>query len=272
MPAGGGAPARLIAMESLRDQWAAGKTTLGLWASLPNPSTAEQLGRAGLDYVCIDNQHGLVDYQASVGMYPAIAYGGTTPIARVPWNEPGIIGKHLDAGAQGIIVPMVNSAEEAEAAVSAVHYPPLGARSFGPAGVAPRYPDYYANTRDQIAAIPMVETVQALRNVDAIVNTTGVDAVYVGPADLSISLGLPPGNNDDAPEFVEALETIVAACNNAGVVCGIHSSGSLTPRRIEMGFRMITVTADAVALGVGLRVEIAKARSADGGSGDNKMY
>ena len=259
-------------MESLRDQWAAGKTTLGLWASIPNPSTAEQLGRAGLDYVCIDNQHGLVDYQASVGMYPAIAYGGTTPIARVPWNEPGIIGKHLDAGAQGIIVPMVNTAEEAQAAVSACQYPPIGARSFGPAGVAPRYDNYYANSADQIAVIPMVETIEALGNVDAIVNTPGVDAVYVGPADLSISLGLPPGNNDDVPEFVEALETIVAACNNAGVVCGIHSSGSLTPRRIEMGFRMITVTADGVALGVGLRAEIAKARSTGEGGDADKMY
>lgn len=259
-------------MESLRDQWAAGKTTLGLWASLPNPSTAEMLGRAGLDYVCIDNQHGLVDYQASVGMYPAIAYGGTTPIARVPWNEPGIIGKHLDAGAQGIIVPMVNTPEEAQAAVAAGQYPPIGARSFGPAGVAPRYEQYFDNTADKIAIIPMVETVQALGNVDAIVSTPGVDAVYVGPADLSISLGLPPGNNDDAPEFVEALETIVAACQNAGVVPGIHSSGGLTPRRLEMGFRMITVTADNVALGVGLRAEIAKARSAGDAGSSDKMY
>ena len=259
-------------MESLRDQWRAGKTSLGLWASLANPTSAEMLGRAGLDYVCIDNQHGLVDYTPAVGMYPAIAYGGTTPIARVPWNEPGIIGKHLDAGAQGIIVPMVNTAEEAQAAVSACRYPPHGARSYGPAGVAPRYADYFDNTAEQIAVIPMVETVQALGNVDAIVSTPGVDAVYVGPADLSISLGLPPRNNDDVPEFVEALETIVAACQNHGVVPGIHSSGSLTPRRIEMGFRMITVTADAVALGVGLRAEIARARSEDGGAGSDKMY
>ncbi|MEM7091427.1 MAG: aldolase/citrate lyase family protein [Actinomycetota bacterium] len=259
-------------METLRDQWRAGKTSLGLWAGLANPSSAEQLGRAGLDYVCVDTQHGLVDYQAAVGMYPAISYGGTTPICRVPWNEPGIIGKHLDAGAMGIIVPMVNSAEEAQAAVSACRYPPNGARSYGPAGVAPRYPGYYDSTAEQIAVIPMVETVQALGNVEAIVSTPGVDAVYVGPADLSISLGLPPGNNDDVPEFVEALETIVAACSDHGVVAGIHSTGSLTPRRLEMGFRMITVTADNVAMGVGLRAEIAKARSGGDGDGADKMY
>jgi 4-hydroxy-2-oxoheptanedioate aldolase len=131
--------------------------------------------------------------------------------------------------------------------------------------------DYFTASVDQVAAIVMVETAQALGNVDAIVNTPGVDAVYVGPADLSISLGLPPGNNDDEPVFVEALETIVAACNNAGVVPGIHSTGSLTPRRIEQGFRMITVTADAVAMGVGVRAELAKAKG-EGSASTDSMY
>ena len=117
----------------------------------------------------------------------------------------------------------------------------------------------------------MVETVEALKNVDAIVNTPGVDAVYVGPADLSISLGLPPGNNDDDRTFTDALNTIVAACKNAGVVAGIHSTGSLTPKRLEQGFTMVTVTADNVAMGVGVRAELAKARGGDG-SGDGSMY
>ena len=232
---------------------------------------AEALARTGVEYVCCDNQHGLIDYQASVGMIQGILVGGSNPIARAPWNEAGIIGKLLDAGAQGVIVPMVNSAEEAQAAVAASKYPPTGARSYGPAGVAPRNPGYFDNSDEQVATIVMVETVQALSNVEAIVNTPGVDGVYVGPADLSISLGLPPGNNDDAPVFVEALNAIVDACKNAGVVPGIHSTGSLTPRRLEMGFRMITVTADLVAMGVGVRAELAKARGGDGASGD-KMY
>jgi 4-hydroxy-2-oxoheptanedioate aldolase len=130
---------------------------------------------------------------------------------------------------------------------------------------------YYESTPEQVAVIVMVETVQALGNVDAIVATPGVDAVYVGPADLSISMGLPPGNNDDSPQFVSALETIVAACRNAGVVPGIHSSGSLTPRRLEMGFKMITVSADLVAMRVGVDVELAKARSGNSAPSD-KMY
>ena len=117
----------------------------------------------------------------------------------------------------------------------------------------------------------MVETVEALNNVEAIVNTPGVDAVYVGPADLSISLGLKPGNNDDVAEFTDALHTIVAACQNAGVVPGIHSSGTLTPLRLEQGFRMITVTADNVAMNVGVQVELARARG-EGAEGSNSMY
>lgn len=258
-------------MDSLRDLWRAGETTLGLWASAPSSMASEAMARTGVEYVCCDNQHGLIDYQASVGMMQGILLGGSNPIARAPWNEPGIIGKLLDAGAQGVIVPMVNTAEEAQAAVAACQSPPIGARSFGPAGVGPRSPGYFDSASEQVASIVMVETVQALGNVEAIVNTPGVDAVYVGPADLSISLGLPPGNNDDAPVFVEALNAIVAACQNAGVVPGIHSTGALAPRRMEMGFKMITVSADLVAMGIGLRSELAKARG-EGGSASDKMY
>ena len=260
-----------MVMNSLRDLWRAGETTLGHWASLPSSMASEALARTGVSYVCCDNQHGLIDYAASVGMIQGIISGGSNPIARAPWNEPGIIGKLLDAGAQGVIVPMVNTAGEAQAAVSACQYPPLGARSWGPAGAAPRLPDYFVASRDQVATIVMVETAEALGNVDEIVSTPGVDAVYVGPADLSISLGLTPKNNDDSAVFVEALDTIVAACQNAGVVPGIHCNGALTPRRLEQGFRMITVSSDMVAMGVGLKVELAKARGEGGGDG-TAMY
>lgn len=259
-------------MDTLRDLWRAGETTLGLWASAPSSLASEALGRAGVEYVCCDNQHGLIEYQITTSMIQGILLGGSNPIVRVPWNEPGIIGKMLDAGAQGIIVPMVNTAAEAQAAVAACYYPPLGARSFGPAGVGPRVKGYFDTSVDQVACVVMVETVEALNNVEAIVNTPGVTAVYVGPADLSISLGLPPGNNDDVPEFVDALNTIVAACNNAGVIPGIHSSGSLTPRRLEMGFKMITVTADMVAMSIGVSTELAKARAASGDADSGRMY
>jgi 4-hydroxy-2-oxoheptanedioate aldolase len=259
-------------MTSLKDQWAAGEASLGLWASVPNSYTAEILGRSGAGYVCVDMQHGLIGYDAAWPMIQGVLVGGGNPIARVPWNEPGIIGKMLDAGAGGIIVPMVNSVAEAEAAVAACRYPPRGARSFGPIAVAPRNDGYYASSNDNVSAIPMVETVQALAAVDDIVAVPGVDAIYVGPADLSISLGLPPGNNDDVPEFVEALETIVAACNNAGVIAGIHSSGTLTPRRLEMGFRMVTVVNDSGAMSVGIKAEMERALGGGEGAGNDKIY
>lgn len=259
-------------MQSIRDRWRAGENTLGLWAAIANTSSAEALGQAGADYVCVDLQHGLVDYQAAVSMFQSVLLGGGTPIARAPWNEQGVIGKLLDAGAHGIIVPMVNTADEARAAVASCHYPPLGARSFGPSGVAPRTPGYFNNAREQVAVAVMVETAEALGNVDEIVAVEGVDAVYVGPADLSISLGLPPGNNDDSPVFVEALETILAACNKAGVVPGIHSSGQLTPKRLAAGFRMVTVATDLVSLRVALRDELKLARSGNVDGGDSDLY
>jgi len=254
---------------TLRSRWALGDTTLGLWSSAPCSITAETLSRAGADYVCLDLQHGLIDYSASVSMIQAILLGGSIPIARVPWNEPGIIGKMLDAGAQGIIVPMVNTVAECEAAVHAARYPPEGGRSFGPSGAAQRVDgSYFDQAREQIAVIPMIETAEALGNLDAILAVPGVDAIYVGPADLSISLGLPPGNNDGESAFDAALDRIVTACNNAGVVPGIHSSGSLTQRRLESGFRMITVSADLVALRLGIAAELATARGENSGGGD----
>jgi len=123
---------------TLRERWAAGTPTLGAWLSIPSTMVAEVTARTGFDYVCADLQHGALDYADSVGLFQAVLLGGATPIARVPWNEPGIVGKILDAGAEAVVAPMVNSAEEATAVVHAARYPPLGARSFGPIVAGPR--------------------------------------------------------------------------------------------------------------------------------------
>jgi 4-hydroxy-2-oxoheptanedioate aldolase len=159
-------------------------------------------------------------------MIQAILLGGGRPIVRVPWNEPGIVGKMLDAGAEGIIVPMVNSVAEAAAVVRAVRYPPVGARSFGPVFAGLRASNYAVDANQSVAAIPMIETAEALAHLDEILSVEGVDAVYVGPADLSLSLGLPPGNNDESATFIGALQAIVTACGRHGIVPGIHSSGA----------------------------------------------
>ena len=250
-------------MTTLRERWAGGARTLGAWLAIPSIVAAETTARTGFDYVCADLQHGALDYADSVGLFQAVLIAGSTPIARVPWNEPGVVGKVLDAGAEAVIVPMVNTAEQAAAAVRAARYPPLGARSFGPTVSGARSSNYAATANDVVAVIPMIETVEALGHLDDILSVPGVDAIYVGPADLSLSLGLPPGNNDDQESFREALATIVAGCRRHGIVAGIHATGSLTARRLEQGFAMVTVTSDTVALRLGLSAEMALAHRDD---------
>jgi 4-hydroxy-2-oxoheptanedioate aldolase len=226
----------------------------------PSVVMAEATARTGFDYVCIDTQHGAIEYSDAVGMIQAVLLGGSVPIVRVPWNETGIIGKVLDAGAHGVIVPMVNTVEEAEAVVRAARYAPRGSRSYGPTVAGMRQPDYVAWATDNVAVIPMIETREALENLDDILAVEGIDAVYVGPADLSLSLGLAPGNNDGEPVFAEAYTTIVESCERAGVIAGCHATGSLTPVRTAAGFRMVTATTDLVAARMGLTAELHRAR------------
>lgn len=260
-------------MLGLRQTWNDGGETLGAWMAIPSVISAEATARAGFDYVCIDTQHGPIEYSDAVPMIQAILLGGSVPIVRVPWNEPGIIGKMLDAGAHGVIVPMVNTIAEAEAAVRACRYAPDGARSWGPTTASMRTDTHYQQWSAQnVAVIPMIETTQAIENLDDILAVPGIDAVYVGPADLSLTLGLPPQNNDDSPVFVEALDTIVAACRRASVVPGIHSSGALTGTRRAAGFRMITVTTDLLAMKQGLGTELDTARRGESGDGSGAMY
>src|SRR6185295_6050183 len=143
--------------------WRRGETTYGAWLSIPSAFSAEVIAQQGYNWVCIDMQHGVIDYQVAATMLLALSTGTPTPIVRVPWNEYGIIGKMLDAGAMGIIVPMVNSPDEARAAVAACRYAPVGSRSYGPtrAGLYAGA-DYYEHADAEIACIPMIETERAL--------------------------------------------------------------------------------------------------------------
>ncbi|MDQ1426163.1 MAG: 4-hydroxy-2-oxoheptanedioate aldolase [Acidimicrobiaceae bacterium] len=250
-------------MRSLRKLWDDGGTALGAWISLREPFLAEIAATSGYDYVCIDMQHGLSDYDDVVGMLQAMARTPTAPVVRVPWNEQGIIGRVLDAGALGVIIPMVNTPDEARRAVEACRYAPAGSRSFGPLAVAARYgSDYMGRPNDVVACIPMIETKQAVEAIDDILAVPGIDAVYIGPADLSITYGLAPGIDNPDQSFVGALETVVASCLRHGVVPGIHSSAELAAKRHAGGFRLITVGFDAAPAMQALRADAKAARAA----------
>lgn len=258
---------------TLRDTLSAGGEALGFWLSTPGFVGAEIAARQPVDYVCVDTQHGAIDYLTSVSMIQAIELTGGTPVVRVPWNEPGIIGKSLDAGAHGVIVPMVNTRTEAEAVVRSARYVPEGARSWGPLMASQRHPDNRAWAHETISVIPMIETREAVANLDEILSVPGIDAIYVGPSDLSLSLGLEPSGNADETVLDEALATIVDACRRHGIAPGIHSSGALAQRRRDQGFRMITIGSDALALRAGYAGELARAAGpADDGAASGNLY
>lgn len=257
-------------VNTMKEKWARGEVTHGAWLSIPSSFSAEIMAHQGFDWVCIDMQHGVVDYQVALTMLQAISSTETIPIVRVPWNEMGIIGKVLDAGAMGVIVPMVNSVEEARAAVAACRYYPLGSRSFGPTR-ASYYAgtDYFSGANEQIACIPMIETRQAVERLDEILAVPGIDAVYVGPADLSITLGLQPGMNNGSP-FEEARVLIAQKCAEHGVTAGIHANAGLAEKHAAAGYRMITISGDAVAIPAQAQADLKVARGA--GDGKKAVY
>ena len=260
-----------MTVTTICDQWREGKTTLGGWLAIPSTVTAEATARCGFDYLCVDTQHGALDFTDTVAMVQAVLLGGSSPIVRVPRNEPGIIGKSFDAGAHGVIIPMVNTAEEAEAAVSACRYAPRGVRSWGPTVAGLRH-DYFNWAPGQVACIPMIETAEALSNLDGILAVPDIDAIYVGPADLSITLGLPPRNNDGEKAFDEALSFILERCAAHNIIAGIQATGALTPKRIAAGFRMVTVTTDLVAARKGIQAELALARGENPTASGSSLY
>jgi 4-hydroxy-2-oxoheptanedioate aldolase len=251
-----------MATNPLREIWAGNRTAFGLWSVVPGTIGAEILAKAGADYVCVDQQHGVIDYGSMVPMFQVIRGGGAAPITRVLSNDPFLIMKTLDAGPWAVIVPLVNSAEDAARAVSACRYPPEGIRSFGPvlaAGViGSRDPEKLGG---EVLCLVMVETREALERVGEIAATPGLDGVYIGPSDLALSLGLPPTLEIMEGEHAEAVERIREACHRNGIAAGIHSpNGEWAHRHAEAGFDMVTVATDASLLRESALRELAAAR------------
>ncbi len=246
----------------VRGIWRDGGAVINGWLGIPSGVSAENMAHQGWDSLTIDLQHGLVDYQSAVAMLQAISTTPTVPLARVPWLEPGIIMKMLDAGAYGVICPMINSRDEAERLIGACRYAPQGYRSFGPTrAVLYAGADYAANANDTVLAIAMIETAKALDNLDSILATPGLDGIYVGPSDLSLALGCPPRLDPTEPEVVEAIERIVEAAIRHDVPAGIHcQTTAYAKRMIELGYRLVTIWSDNGLLGAAARQAVSEMR------------
>ncbi len=230
----------------VRQIWEAGGAVINGWCGIPSGFAAELMAHMGWDSLVVDTQHGLIDYQMMVSMLQGISTTEVTPLVRVPWNEPGAVMKALDAGAYGIICPMINSRADCESFVGACRYAPKGYRSSGPTR-AMLYggADYQQKANDTIIALAMIETRQALGDLDAILATPGLDGIYVGPSDLSISLGYPPGQDHEEEEVLAAIRAILDACRRHRLKAGIHTgSTAYAKRMIALGYDFVTVFGD----------------------------
>jgi len=233
----------------LKTLWKAGDPAINGWLSIASPFSAEIMAEQGYDALTIDLQHGLVGYENATGMLQAMRASGVVPMARVPWLDAGDVMKALDAGAYGVICPMINTAEEAARLVSYVRYPPRGTRSFGPTrALFSAGSDYAQHADDEVVCFAMIETAEAVRNIDAIVATPGLDGIYIGPADLTLALtgrSYRTGFDREEPEMVDAIRRALDSAHRAGIKAGLHNgTPAYAARAVAWGFDLVTISND----------------------------
>lgn len=247
---------------NVRSIWQRGGAVINGWLGIPSAAAAENMAQADWDSLTVDLQHGLVDYQTAVGMLQAVSTRPITPLARVPWCEPGIIMKLLDAGAMGIICPMINTREDCEKFVGACRYAPQGYRSFGPVrALWYNGPDYYQHANASILAIAMIETQQAVDNLDAILAVPGLDGIYIGPNDLAISLGRAPSGVPTDRLVVDTIHGILATTKKHGKPAGIHcGSTAMAKEMIAAGFQFTTLLGDNAFLNAAAKSAVGEVR------------
>ena len=216
------------------------------WLSIPNSFTAEAMSKMGWDSITIDLQHGQNDYATSLAMLQAISNSSAIPFARVPWNEPGIIMKMLDLGVMGIIAPMINTKKECEEFISYCHYPPMGQRSFGPMRAQLIYgSDYYEYANDEIISLAMIETKEAVDNIEDILSVPNLTGVYIGPGDMSSSYGLKPTFDVRDETVFSKIKMIVKKAKEYGKIAGIHNGTTAYAKEmIDLGYQFVTVSSD----------------------------
>lgn len=255
----------------LKSHFAAGGTAVNGWCAIPSTVTAEIIGRAGFDTVTVDLQHGLIDYQMALTMAQVLQGLPAPVLTRVPWNEPGIIMKCLDAGFSGLICPMINTEADARRLVEAARFAPLGGRSFGPTRANLVHGAAYARTaNDTVVVLAMIETREALSNLDTILAVEGIDGVYVGPSDLGLSLGYEPTLEPTAPEVIAAIAEIGRRARDKGRIAGVHTgSPGMVKAMLGQGFHLASLLTDVRILVNALSRSVAEVRDgrAEVGSG-----
>ncbi len=258
----------------------AGNPALNGWCSIGNPLTAEIMASQGYDSVTIDIQHGALDYGGALVMLQAIRASTATPMVRVRWRDPGYIMKALDAGAMGIICPMVNTRAEAEEFVSYTRYPPQGQRSFGPTRAAIAMPGYGVNANNEVLALAMIETAEGMANLNEIVATPGLDGIYVGPADLTLGTQngkLQPGFDRQEPVMIDMIKRIAATCRETGIAACLHcGTPEYAAQAIGWGYNLTTVGGDTRLLASAASTSVATwrklNRSERESAGDGALY
>lgn len=235
---------------SVRARLRQGDACIGTWLTLPDPLIAQLMARTGFDWLTIELEHSPTSFESAAQSFAMIASAGCVPLTRVPWNTGENIKRVLDTGAWGVVVPMVNSKAEAEAAVAAARYAPQGQRSIGGLLHATNFDTdastYYAKANGEILVVLMVEHVDAVANLDEIAAVPGIDVLFIGPNDLHNSMGRAPSFESDDPRFISALDKVLAVCRKHGIAPGIHVvDGAAAKRRMDEGFRFIAVASEA---------------------------
>lgn len=229
----------------------AGEPSIGTWLALPSPEAAEYISTLGFDWLVVDTEHNAIDIRTLSQMFAVIAPTGVAPMVRIPWNSPENFKRVLDAGAWGIVVPMVNSREEAEMAVEATRFPPKGNRSVGGSMPAIRFgttgAEYLQQANDEVLLVLQIEHIKGVEHADEILSVPGVDACFIGPNDLAASMGIGLGVplESDNPSLNEAIKEIREACIRNNVTPGIHTSGAAgVNQRIDEGFKFLAMASE----------------------------
>jgi len=243
----------------LKEKLKEGRIVFGVTLGIGSPEVAEVLGSIGFDYINFDTQHTSLSVETVQKMMAAMSYSESVPIMRVVSNDLGRINRALDIGAYGVIIPLVNSKEEVERALNAARYSPLGGRSWGPRRAALRDPEYAATANDEVMIIPQIETTIAVDRIDEILSVEGIEAIFVGPNDLSMSLGV--FQRFDSPRFLKAIDRVVSSCEAHGIAPGLLAPTGPVEVSVEQGFRLINLGGDSGFMASAAKDALEKAKA-----------